>query len=206
MSLATIITTIIGGLITFALSTIIYEKYKLTQEKRRILRLIQSDLDYQKNELQKKIKASEKLIEYALIVDLKISLELPDLVIPRIQNLTNIGLYKPSESPLELPEDLIKKFETLIDMHKKANQMSENILQKNNLLSIESALELHLQYLRFFELITYLHSSKNNLKNFVFDESLYKQDIQKIAAAFKTIAQTDDLLQRLISRKSGMVK
>jgi predicted ATPase len=91
-------------------------------------------------------------------------------------------------------------------MHKKANQMSENILQKNNLLSIESALELHLQYLRFFELITYLHSSKNNLKNFVFDESLYKQDIQKIAAAFKTIAQTDDLLQRLISRKSGMVK
>jgi hypothetical protein len=35
MSLATIITTIIGGLITFALSTIIYEKYKLTQEKRR---------------------------------------------------------------------------------------------------------------------------------------------------------------------------
>ncbi|WP_351011473.1 hypothetical protein [Shewanella sp. S1-58-MNA-CIBAN-0166] len=170
MSLATIITTIIGGLITFALSTIIYEKYKLTQEKRRILRLIQSDLDYQKNELQKKIKASEKLIEYALIVDLKISLELPDFVIPRIQNLTNIGLYKPSESPLELPEDLIKKFETLIDMHKKANQMSENILQKNNLLSIESALELHLQYLRFFELITYLHSSKNNLKNFVFDE------------------------------------
>lgn len=131
---------------------------------------------------------------------------MPELVIPRIQNLTNIGLYKPSESPLELPEDLIKKFETLIDMHKKANQMSENILQKNNLLSIESALELHLQYLRFFELITYLHSSKNNLKNFVFDESLYKQDIQKIAAAFKTIAQTDDLLQRLISRKSGMVK
>jgi hypothetical protein len=83
MSLATIITTIIGGLITFALSTIIYEKYKLTQEKRR-------------EELQKKIKASEKLIEYALIVDLKISLELPELVIPRIQNLTNIGLYKPS--------------------------------------------------------------------------------------------------------------
>jgi hypothetical protein len=203
MSLATIITAVIVGLITFALTTIIYEKYKLTQEKRRILRLIQSDLDYQKNELQKKIKASEKLLEYALIVDLKISLELPKRVIPRIQNLTNIGQYKPSESPLELPEDLIKKFETLIDMHKKANQMSENM---NNLPSTASAHELHLQYLRFFELITYLHSSKNNLKNFVFDESLYKQDIQKIATAFKTIAQTDDLLQRLISRKSGMVK